>query len=491
MADISAIEVARIVANELSTRPELERLVYGNLPGYDIDKACRYPTTVTEEQYGKLYDREGVAARVVNVLPDECWQVKPEVYETEDEEETAWETAWNDLENEHHVLSLLQRVDRLSGVGRYGVVLFGVADGKSLDQPVEGVLPDGKPAGSVPARKLLFLRVFDERTARIIDVEKDERSPRLGLPTKYRLMLADGPEAAHTVTKEVHWTRVEHVADNCETSEMYGVPRQQRQFNRLLDLRKILGGSPEGIWRSGFPFLALETVQPKEGGTVKVDADGIREQVRLMFEGLQRELLLQNMTSKSISGEVTDPTSHFMMQIQALCITIGCPLRVFMGTEEAKLAGSQDARAWNKRLLGRQTEYLTPFLIRAMIDRLMALGVLPYVDTYCVDWPDIEAPSDAEKAETAKVWAEALSKYVAGGCDQIFPPMQFLTLLCKLSPKEALAVVEAAEEYVADMNDAEDARLLEQQDAGLIPDPTQQPPPGAAGVAGVAGVAPV
>jgi len=64
----------------------------------DIDDECGYPKELTTEQYKLMYDREGVAARTVRILPEESWAQDPEIYETEDPQQTPWEEAWKELE---------------------------------------------------------------------------------------------------------------------------------------------------------------------------------------------------------------------------------------------------------------------------------------------------------------------------------------------------------------------------------------------------------
>src|SRR5688500_3411613 len=50
----------------------------------DIDSECGYPSSITPDHYRKMYDREGIAKRVVNCEPDETWAMDPEIYEDDD-----------------------------------------------------------------------------------------------------------------------------------------------------------------------------------------------------------------------------------------------------------------------------------------------------------------------------------------------------------------------------------------------------------------------
>src|SRR5574343_1675061 len=52
--------------------------------GRDINKECGYPINPTVHTYKELYQRGDIAAKVVDLWPDESWRQKPCVYETED-----------------------------------------------------------------------------------------------------------------------------------------------------------------------------------------------------------------------------------------------------------------------------------------------------------------------------------------------------------------------------------------------------------------------
>ena len=63
----------------------------------DIDEECGYPKDITASQYRYMYDREGIAQKVVKFWPQETWVKRPRIYETEDPTETAFEFEWEAL----------------------------------------------------------------------------------------------------------------------------------------------------------------------------------------------------------------------------------------------------------------------------------------------------------------------------------------------------------------------------------------------------------
>lgn len=429
----AAIELS--VANTHLLRSQLLQKLLN--PGKDINLECGYPDDITIADYKAMYKRSGVAKRVVRILPEETWALTPTVYEIEETEETEFEKKWKTLQEERKIFHYLQRVDVLSGIGQFGILLLGISDGKELNEPVEGINEiTGEKVGK-SEYELIYLKPFDQSSVEIKEKEPAVNSPRYGFPKMYNISFEG-------VSKIIHWTRVLHVADDREMSEVLGSPRMEPVYNRLLDVRKILGGSGEMFWKGGFPGLSFETQPDVEG----LDVDSIKDQMELYMAGMQRYLATEGITVKSLKPQVSSPKEHIETNMRNIAISLGIPYRIFLGTEEAKLASAQDTRTWNKRLSQRQENYVSPYIVRPFIDRLMAFGVLPEVENYVVDWPDLNAPTDEDKANVAKILTEALSKYVGGGVDSLIPPMEYLTKILGMTQEEAEAIEKAAMDFI-------------------------------------------
>lgn len=484
----------------------------------DLDKECGYPAAdeLTAEYYQKLFDEEGVAARVVQALPRESWQVQPAVYEDEDPNtETPFEKDWQAVcrglhgmnsryveERGNPVWEILRRADELSGIGRYGVILLGLDDGKPLDQPAAGMeevnsLPAarGLPApslndaagrprvygltvnalpGTTPRRKLLFVRIFPELLAQIAAYETNPTSPRLGQPTEYLITLNDPREftapgstqvlsTTTTNSVKVHWTRIIHIADNRQSSEVMGTPRMRPNVRRLLDLRKLYGGSAEMYWAGALPGYAFET-NPNLGGgeRVKVDADKLKDMIENYLNGLQRYFLLKGLQVKPLAPQVVDPRPQVDIQTDAICVNLGMPKRKFMGSERGDLASTQDEEDWNKQLRYRQDYYLTPMMIVPFVDRLIHLAVLSDPPNgYRCAWPDLTSQTPQEQADIAVKKTQALATYVTSGAEAVMPPQFFLTRILGYAEQEIVRILDAAMENIkklAQTKAAADAR---------------------------------
>jgi len=467
----------RLVVDELIANAMTQRSNYMNRlldARRDIDAECGYTrvSDLTLEHYQTMYDAEGIAQRVVEVLPEETWKVQPSIYEDEDpDSSTSFEESWTEFcrgllgeeswygdEAGNPVWEYLGRVDKLSGIGYYGVLLLGLDDGKPLNEPVEG-----------NAHKVTFLRCFSNHLASIAAFETDPSLPRYGKPTSYNLKFSDPSKVSDVVafepseTVNVHWTRVLHVADTLESSEVFAVPRMRPVFNRLQDLQKLYAGSAEMYWLGALPGLAFET-HPQLGADWSDDSlEGVREAVMAYKDGLQRHLAVAGTQVKTLAPQVVDPSAQIDKILEAICIKLGIPKRVFMGSERGELSSGQDKDTWNERLVGRQKNYVTPRIIVPFIDRLIMLGVLQEPkEEYHIEWPDLDELRPKDQVEIAARKTEAIVKYVGGNGDNLIEPEMFLTKILGIEEDEAKEIIDATAEYVEEQEPTT-AELLEQQ----------------------------
>lgn len=481
-------------------------------PRRDYDKECGYPDvrTLSAETFRRLYDEDPIARRIVELFPKECWQRPPDVYEDENPEViTEFEQAWLDLckslrreswfqdQEGNPVWEHLARVDKLSRVGQYGALLLGLDDSNPLYEPVEGVeetatypfekkkgepepsWPYGRPervlynlainAEKTKGRQLRYLRSFSEDLADVVQWEGNPSSPRYCEPVMYSITLNDpsaqaGGVGIPTNTVRVHWTRVLHVADCLDSSENLGVPACRPLYKRIIDLTKLYGGSAEMYWSGAFPGVSLST-HPQLGGDVAIDQAGIREQMKKWYNGLQRWMTFSGMSAQMMSPTVVDPTSQINVQIEAICILLGIPIRIFKGSERGELASSMDDTTWTDRVRERCYNYLTPRLIVPFIDRLIMLGVLPEPKArkkgpegkmatggYSVVWPDLKVLSKTQQATLAGLITTALSQYIAGGVDAMIEPLTYLTEVVGWEQAKAKAYLDATMKHVQEAN---------------------------------------
>lgn len=324
--------------------------------------------------------------------------------------------------------------------------------------------------------KLLFIRVYDESLVQVVRYEWNVNNPRFGMPVMYRITLND-PRSIHSgvglplATVFVHWSRVIHVMSDggATTSETFGMPRMLQCLNRCLDLRKIPAAAGEGYWQSCFAAISLET-HPQAGGDVKVDYAGLEQMMTDFRNRLRRDLILEGMAAKTLPPQVIDPSPFITAAIEAICIKIPCPKRVFMGSERGELASSQDDAQWNDVIRGRQQLHVTPRIIVPFFNRLILYGILPEPeDGYRVEWPDLDSLNDKDKGALALVIAQAISAYVGGNCQTIIPIKDFLLkAFSDFFPEEEVDAMirEAEKQQEEDLQEKQDLA----DEHGMIPE---------------------
>ena len=452
------------IINTMSTRSEAWSKMLD--PRRDLDTECGYKVNPSASDYNDIYEKEGYAARVVHIIPEECWQSDPIVTENEEADETEFEKAWKEIEEQKDLYSIMARADVLSGLGRFGIILLGLNDGAKLKDevvPREGM-------------ELLYLRVFDESVVQVAKLEKDSQNERYGLPVLYTVQFDDITNTKSIKSSEgmkVHWSRVVHLADNRRMSDVVGVRRLRNVYNRLQDIRKVAGGSAEMYWQGAFPGFNFE-VDPAllEAGSDAIDTDALKNEMLDYTNGLQRALKTVGVKVHSLAPQVVDPTPQIIVQLKLIALAKGIPFRIFMGTEEGKLAGGQDAKAWAKRMASRQREYLTPYVVRPFIQQLINVGVLPEVEDFKIDWPNMLEVSEKEKAEVANIITAAMKAYVQGGVDHLIPPDQYLINIIGLDA-DLVEEMKAEIEAIIEQEEKDQAALEEDlRKQGLNPDGT-------------------
>ena len=280
-------------------------------------RALGYPMSITFAQFEQRYRRQDIAGRIINLPANDTWKKPPQVSE-DGEVQTPFVRDWRELVERLRVWSMLSRVDRLSGIGRFGVLLLGMKDAGELADPIE--------AGSLKSpRDLLYLRPFHEGRAEVKAWEDDARSERYGLPVTYRLELRqDRPREI------VHWTRVLHVAEGKQDSEVYGTPRLERLFNRLDDLMKIVGGAAEATWLLMRPGTLM---RPQEGYDLDMTNAAIEDEIEKYAHDPLRFLFLEGVEAQQIgASEVVDPRGPFEVTLALISAASGIPQRVLIGS---------------------------------------------------------------------------------------------------------------------------------------------------------------
>jgi hypothetical protein len=204
------------------------------------------------------------------------------------------------------------------------------------------------------------------------------------------------------------------------------------------------------FWQGGRNGTVL-TIDPSAELTDDALSD-FKDQMELFTNGMQRYIAAQGGTVTNLGVSVPDPTASVMAQYQFIATSISVPLRIFLGSEQAQLASSQDTANWNSRLAARQSGLINPRHIRPLVDLLVRVGSVPphAVTGYNVEWVDLDTVSDKEQAEVAKLEADALNTYASGMANSVVAPEVFLGDTMGYSDE----LIQANEEALGGMADA-------------------------------------
>ena len=462
-------------ASPLVSRQQYFRLGKGFNGERDYYQVLGYDLEPEVDDFLSRYTRDDIAGRIVDLPAQDTWKKRPILIDgdsrSDDEEPKsefikAWQaltdTDGDEAINAYHYF---ERIDRLSGVGRFGVLIIGVRDGKTLEEPFEG-FPSGGKAGP---QDILYLRACSEASVMInpSDVDRDPQSRRFGKPLFYSINIDNTYGGVYS---RVHWSRCIHVAEDLLEDEVFGRPRLERILNRLDDIMKIVGGSAEATWklmRKGLAILA------REGYKMPQDTDSKNEfnaQLEEYDHGLRRYLRLAGVDVEELGSQVVDPSGLFDIIISLIAAASDIPKRILIGSERGELASTQDERAWGRVIANRQTNFAEPVILRAFINWCIKAKVLPppVSGKYKVEWPKLYELTEKEESEVALNLARAILAFIqATGAVDVVSPEVFLEKIMKL-PVEGRVIEEEETE--------EDVEIFEEMNrngngAGLLPEP--------------------
>ena len=423
----------------------------------DIYQALGYPTTLEYVDYATQYSRQDIAKAVIDRPVNATWRDGVSIVETDDANETALEKAWNELDERLKLTSKFSRLDKLTGLGEYGILLLGLDDVKNQNdmlKPVEG------------NRKLLYVKPLGKGSAVIKTYDRNTSSARYGMPNTYSLIIVNDSDNSTTI--EVHWTRVIHVVDGLMESETEGTPRLKPVFNRLKDLEKIVGGSGEMFWRGARP--GYQGKLDDEYQMTDAVKDDLKDQINEYEHNLRRILVNEGVNLTALESQVSDPTNHVDIQIQMISAETGIPKRILTGSERGELSSGQDRDEWLTLVGNRRTIYAEPNIVRAFVDLMIKYGVLPAPeDSYSVKWVDLFAPSEKDKTEVGKTRAVALKEYTTNPlAEDVVPRKAFYRFFLGLKEEdiELIEEIQQAElEEEGAITSEEGEILLENVDA--------------------------
>ena len=416
---------------------------------YDGDRkiyeALGYPedNQIYFEDYLKRYMRQGIATAIIDRPVEGTWKGEIAIMEDGGQRESSkLAEQWRMLDKNFKMKKTLARLDTLTGLGRYGVLLFGFNDISNKEDWMN-------PLAS--GQKLNYIRALSEIDATPVDFEKRSGDPRFGKPKFYEIRTSNPTfDTSGTYEMKVHHTRVLHITDGSLSGSLLGRPRMKPIYNRLLDLEKLMGGSAEMFWRGARPGYNINI--PKDFAMSTAERANLKTEMKAYEDDLRRFLVTKGVDINELASQVSDPSKHVDILIQEVSAYSQIPKRILTGSERGELSSSQDRDAWLEYLKQRREEFAEDTIVRPVVDYLMDYGVIKEVSDYMVIWEDMFALSEKDRVEIGKSRSEALSKvFGTPGLLESVGPRTLLSWIIGLGDDELEEFINSMEEEMSKM----------------------------------------
>jgi len=440
--------------------------------GYPGDQHLDFRT------YYNRYKRDGIAEAIIDRPANSTWQDQPSVEDHGDPEDDEGDNAdnpdtqpgstgfssgeprgqGNQTDFEKAVSRFLtgdplrrrpthrMRVaDRMATLGQFSIIVIGFDDGREMDSPVGGVEDDSEGDDDPEfgdrddgLTGLNYLATYAQDRVEIETKNSDMTSPRFRLPETYTVQVEGANEAGRDYdvsnagddeTEEIHWTRVIHIPEGADEDDLRGGYGLADVINNLLNIDKITAASGEGYWRSGYRGIQVKPPSNNQGAQVKAGMDSmtggseLARRIGRMYDNFQRTVAT-TAELEPMQMSVESPEDHFQTQIKVISAAKEFPQSYLLGNETGERATSEDRQFWDRKIASRRNTFAGPVIFEPLVDRLVEVGVLPEPvggkSGYRVHWPPLHEPSEKDKAEVARIWAEAYSKMSGGDPKLLF-----------------------------------------------------------------------
>lgn len=381
-----------------------------------------YRTSLTFEDFKQAYDRGGAAHGAVHRLLDGCWQKLPRIKQPKADKETAWETAVGRLLRSINGWQKLRDLDRRNLVGRYAALIYRMADSQPLSAPL------------VTAQKLVDLIPVFEDQIKVTKWDEDKASERYGQPVTYqyrtRAVGAVDTQAQPVDWEDVHFSRVQILAEGSVGDMFEGIPLLKAGFNNLVDIEKLSGGGAESALKNSARTIvfqydptssvaAISTMNPDGSVSTKSVREVHEEQTRSLNRNQDSSIVLQGGEATTLQTIVSDLSPQFDIAANLFAASVRIPFTILFGQQTGRLASDEDKTDFGSRCAGRQANDLTPML-EEFITRMQAAGVIASGE-FEIEWPPVNAPSDLDKlTNLGKATAAMQQAFQAGLTEPLF-----------------------------------------------------------------------
>lgn len=408
----------------------------------DLYKQFGYPRLLNLDTFVGMYERNDIATRIIRAFPAATWRDPPSIYDEagsspnpEDEDYSPFVENVDDLFETFQIWSVLEKVDRLSSIGQYGLLVLGFNDAMAMDQPLTG-----NP-------KLIYLQAYMQRNITVQKFVTDPKDPRFGKPEYYTVQTgAYGIQQSTSVRSfRVHHSRCIHIAEFLDQDDTFGMPRLEPVINRLMDLEKVIGGSAEMYWLNASRGVALTAdADANIDGAALAD---MKSQLDEFDNQLRRNLALQGVTATQLQTAIEDASPVIGNILDLIAGSIGMPKRIMLGSEMGQLASGQDENNWADRTNERRKTYAGPRILKPFLRIMIDTGnLIEPAGQFWIDWPD-SAASPEKQANLGNTRSTMLRNYCSTpGAEIVVPVAEFRKDFMGLPPVSDYEETEEDEE---------------------------------------------
>lgn len=382
---------------------------YGYKAGLDI------------EDYRRAYERGGAGHGAVHKLLGVCWREWPRIKKPDSDDETPWEVGIGKMLQAFNGWKKFEGFDRRNLIGRFAALIYRVADGQTLDQPL------------VKASKLVDIVPLFEDQITVTKWHSDQAdAENFGKPAMYqyrmRRPLSEGDHQGQPDQfVDVHPSRVQILAEGAESDDFFeGVPLLRAGFNNLVDVEKLSGGGAESALKNSARTIVFQyepEASPQNAvapGGEAVTNDEVKtrheDRARALNRNQDAAIVMQGGTATTLQTQVADLSPQFQIAANLFSASVGIPFTILFGQQTGRLASDEDQKEMNARAAARQRNELTPMLTE-FVQRMQACGVIEASD-FEIEWKDLGAPTDEQKIDKAKKMAETNQIAFNGGATQ-------------------------------------------------------------------------
>ncbi len=377
-----------------------------------------YKQDLTIDDFLQAYERGGPAHGAVHRLLGKCWEKSPRIKQPAADKATPWEEKTKATLETVKFWQVFQDFDRRNLIGRFSGLIYRVADGKRLDEPMER------------AAKLVELIPVYESQLRVTVWHSDIKDPdRYGRPAmwQYRKRPVGDTHGRPDEWADVHPSRIQILAEGASTSDFFsGVPLLKAGFNALVDLEKISGGSAESFLKNSARIIVFKYATDAAPQAITEVADGetttktVRhiheEQTRSLNRNQDASIVLQGAEAETLQTQTSDPTGAWQLAANIFSASVSIPFTVLFGQQTGRLASAEDKADMIARAVSRQTNELTPALTE-FVQRMQAAGIID-AGAFEIEWPPLDAPGDKDKIELLEKMTSAMQKAFQAGLGQ-------------------------------------------------------------------------